>query len=45
MEADLKKLREAAKIEYTSGYAPAAEAKAPEEKADSEKVDEKPAKE
>jgi len=43
MEADLKKLREAAKIEYTSGYAPAAEAKAPEEKADSEKVDEKPA--
>jgi len=34
MEADLKKLREAAKIEYTSGYAPAAEAKAGDEKAD-----------
>jgi len=34
MEADLKKLREAAKIEYTSGYAPAAEAKAGAEKAD-----------
>ncbi len=33
MEADLKKLREAAKIEYTSGYAPAAEAKAGAEKA------------
>jgi hypothetical protein len=28
MEADLKKLREAAKIEYASGYAPAAEANA-----------------
>jgi len=27
MEADLKKLREAAKIEYATGYAPAAEAK------------------
>lgn len=34
MEADLKKLREAAKVEYTSGYAPAAEAKAGAEKAD-----------
>ncbi|MHB1188035.1 EpsD family peptidyl-prolyl cis-trans isomerase [Thiobacillus sp.] len=32
MEADLKKLREASKIEYTSGYAPAAEAKASDEK-------------
>jgi len=43
MEADLKKLREAAKIEYTSGYAPAAEAQAGGEKADSEKTEEKPA--
>ncbi|MCL5060257.1 MAG: EpsD family peptidyl-prolyl cis-trans isomerase [Candidatus Thermoplasmatota archaeon] len=43
MEADLKKLREAAKIEYTSGYAPAAETKAAETKADSEKANEKPA--
>ena len=43
MEADLKKLREAAKIEYTSGYAPAVEAKAGDEKADSEKAGEKPA--
>jgi len=43
MDAELKKLREAAKIEYTSGYAPAAEAKAPEEKADSEKPEEKSA--
>lgn len=33
LEADLKKLREAARIEYTSGYAPAAEAKAGAEKA------------
>ncbi len=38
MEADLKKLREAAKVEYTSGYAPAANAKA-----GGEKADEKPA--
>lgn len=36
MEADLKKLREAAKIEYASGYAPAAEAKAGDKK-DTEK--------
>ena len=43
MEADLKKLREAAKIEYTSGYAPAAEAQAGGAKAVSEKADEKPA--
>ena len=48
MEADLKKLREAAKIEYATGYAPATEAKvgegmADKEKADSEKADEKPA--
>lgn len=33
MEADLKKLREAAKIEYASGYAPAAEANAAEKPA------------
>ncbi|MDZ7585719.1 MAG: EpsD family peptidyl-prolyl cis-trans isomerase [Thiobacillus sp.] len=33
MEADLKKLREAARIEYTSGYAPAAEANAIEKPA------------
>lgn len=33
MEADLKKLREAAKIEYASGYVPAAAAKAGDEKA------------
>jgi EpsD family peptidyl-prolyl cis-trans isomerase len=32
MEADLKKLREAAKIEYTSGYAPAADVQAADEK-------------
>lgn len=43
MEADVKKLREAAKIEYTSGYAPAAEAKAGDDKVDSDKADEKPA--
>jgi len=43
MEADVKKLRETAKIEYTSGYAPAAEAKAGDDKADSAKADEKPA--
>lgn len=43
MDADLKKLREAGKIEYTSGYAPAAEAKAGDEKTSSEKADEKPA--
>ncbi|HJX58561.1 MAG TPA: EpsD family peptidyl-prolyl cis-trans isomerase [Thiobacillus sp.] len=33
MEADLKKLRQAAKIEYASGYAPAAEANAVEKPA------------
>ncbi|MDP2252887.1 MAG: EpsD family peptidyl-prolyl cis-trans isomerase, partial [Thiobacillus sp.] len=33
MEADLKKLREAARIEYTSGYAPAAEANTVEKSA------------
>jgi EpsD family peptidyl-prolyl cis-trans isomerase len=43
LEADLKKLRQAAKIEYASGYAPAAEANAANEKADSDKADEKPA--
>jgi EpsD family peptidyl-prolyl cis-trans isomerase len=47
MEADLEKLREAAKIDYASGYAPATEAKAGE-KADDEKAkdaqaEEKPA--
>lgn len=42
MEADLKKLREAAKIEFASGYAPVAEAPAGTGKADSEKADEKP---
>lgn len=36
MEADLKKLREAAKIDYASGFAPAAEAKSGDEK-DTEK--------
>lgn len=40
MEADLKKLREAAKIEYTSGYAPAAQAKA-DEKDDGPKATDK----
>jgi EpsD family peptidyl-prolyl cis-trans isomerase len=43
MEADLKKLREAAKIEYSSGYAPAPEAAPEAEKAESAKTDEKPA--
>jgi EpsD family peptidyl-prolyl cis-trans isomerase len=47
MEAELKKLREAAKIEYTSGYAPAAEAKSGDKKdqteAGVEKDSEKPA--
>ena len=43
MEADLKKLREAAKIDYASGYAPATEAKADGEKTDDEKAEEKPA--
>jgi len=43
LEADLKKLRQAAKIEYASGYAPAAEANVANEKADSDKADEKPA--
>jgi len=41
LEADLKNLREAAKIEYASGYAPAspaAEANADDEKADSDKT-------
>lgn len=40
MAADLKKLREAAKIDYASGYAPAPEAKAEDQKADGEKADE-----
>jgi len=43
MEADLQKLREAAKIEYTSGYAPPAEVQAADEKAGSDKANEKPA--
>ncbi|MBW8457858.1 MAG: EpsD family peptidyl-prolyl cis-trans isomerase [Thiobacillus sp.] len=43
MAADLKKLRETAKIEYASGYAQASEANAGDEKADSDKSDEKPA--
>jgi len=48
MEADLKKLREAAKIEYASGYAPAADAKVEagtvdKKQADGEKAEEKPA--
>jgi len=48
LEAELKKLRAAAKIEYATGYVPAAETKADGEKADSnkdsgEKADEKPA--
>jgi len=45
LDAEIKKLREAAKIEYTSGYAPAAEAQAGDQKAVSEKSEEKPAKE
>jgi len=55
MEADLKKLREAAKIEYASGFAPAAAPAAVEEKvqgekpaadtATSETAEDKPAKE
>jgi EpsD family peptidyl-prolyl cis-trans isomerase len=43
MEADLKKLREAAKVEYATGYAPATEAKVDAEKAVNEKTEEKPA--
>jgi EpsD family peptidyl-prolyl cis-trans isomerase len=43
MEADLKKLREAAKIDYASGYAPASEAQAGGEKAGDVKAEEKPA--
>ena len=43
MAADLKKLRETAKVEYASGYAPASEANAEDEKSDSDKSDEKPA--
>jgi EpsD family peptidyl-prolyl cis-trans isomerase len=43
MAADLKRLRETAKIEYVSGYAPASEANAEDEKSDSDKSDEKPA--
>ncbi|MDO9385454.1 MAG: EpsD family peptidyl-prolyl cis-trans isomerase [Thiobacillus sp.] len=44
MAADLKKLRETAKVEYASGYAPASEANAEDEKADrDDKTDEKPA--
>ncbi|MCU0809981.1 MAG: EpsD family peptidyl-prolyl cis-trans isomerase [Thiobacillaceae bacterium] len=43
MEADLKKLRAAAKIEYATGYAPAAEAKveAAETQVEEESVDKK----
>ena len=43
MEADLKKLREAAKIEYATGYAPAAEPKveAAETQVEEESVDKK----
>lgn len=43
MEADLKKLREAAKIEYATGYAPAAEAEpeAAEAQVEEESVDKK----
>lgn len=48
MAADLKKLREAAKVEYATGYAPAAEVKAEGDKAaddtvESDKAEEKPA--
>jgi len=43
LEADMKKLREAAKIEYSSAYAPAVEQKTDAAKPDSEKTDEKPA--
>ena len=44
MAADLKKLRETAKIEYASGYAPASEANAEDEKAGrDDKTDEEPA--
>ncbi|MDO9465816.1 MAG: EpsD family peptidyl-prolyl cis-trans isomerase [Thiobacillus sp.] len=43
LEADMKKLREAAKIEYSSAYAPAVEKQAGDEKPDSVKADEKPA--
>lgn len=43
LEADLKKLRQAAKIEYTSGYAPAAETPAADEETGGEKTDEKSA--
>jgi EpsD family peptidyl-prolyl cis-trans isomerase len=43
MEADLKKLREAAKIEYASGYAPASGAKTDDEKAGNDKAEEEPA--
>jgi EpsD family peptidyl-prolyl cis-trans isomerase len=52
MAADLKKLREAAKVEYATGYAPAAEAKAEveteadkaaDDTVESDKAEEKPA--
>jgi EpsD family peptidyl-prolyl cis-trans isomerase len=43
LEADLKKLRQAAKIEYTTGYAPAAAEEAGADKVDSDKPDEKSA--
>jgi len=43
MEADLKKLREAAKIEYATGYAPAADAKVEVEKAANGEAEPKPA--
>ena len=38
MAADLKKLREAAKVEYAAGYAPPVEAKAEEAKAEADKA-------
>lgn len=43
MEADLQKLREATKVEYASGFAPAAEATPGDKKDGSEKADDKPA--
>ncbi|HSJ81006.1 MAG TPA: EpsD family peptidyl-prolyl cis-trans isomerase [Thiobacillus sp.] len=48
MAADLKKLREAAKVEYATGYAPVAEAKTEADKAgddtvESDQAEEKPA--
>ncbi|MEW5966978.1 MAG: EpsD family peptidyl-prolyl cis-trans isomerase [Pseudomonadota bacterium] len=43
MEAEVKKLREAAKIEYASGFAPAAEASGDAAPVDAGKGDDKPA--